>query len=192
MKLLEEKGYLFEQDLDFKEIIYIKNPFAIFNDEIFKKGYFTVQDKGSFMVSKILNPKENSRVLDICAAPGGKTCHMADIMKNSGKIIANDIYKERCKKIVENIERLGVKNTEVVNFDACNYKIEYFKNFDYILLDAPCSGSGIVKRKPEIKIKRTKEDVYEVVLLQRKIFDNAYRYLKNGGYIVYSLSLIHI
>lgn len=164
----------------------IENPSSIFELEEFKNGYFTVQDGGSTLVAKILSPKKNSKVLDLCASPGSKTCYLSEIMDNSGEILANDIHKNKLNKIVENATRLGCNNIKTTNFDGTLENKEYFNTFDYILVDAPCSGSGIVSRKPEIKIYRNKEEVSTLIETQRKLVVNASKYLKKDGVLVYS------
>ena len=121
------------------------------------------------MVSLFLAPKENSKVLDICASPGGKTCHLAQIMNNSGEITANDLYTQRLELIKENVNRLGVTNVHTRNFDATVLNEQYLNYFDYVLLDAPCSSTGIIRKKPEIKLKRTEEECLNLVKTQREI-----------------------
>lgn len=138
------------------------------------------------MASLFLAPKENSKVLDICASPGGKTCHLAQIMNNSGEITANDLYTQRLELIKENVNRLGVTNVHIRNFDATVLNEKYLNYFDYILLDAPCSSTGIIRKKPEIKLKRTEDECLNLVKIQREIFQLALKYLKVGGFIVYS------
>lgn len=186
MDILEKEDFDFIKHPDLKNSLIINNPKDIFKLEAFKKGYFTVQDGGSILVGKILNPSKNSKVLDLCAAPGGKTCYLAELMENTGSIVANDLHRDKLEKIVENTKRLNCNNIETVSFDGTVEKIEYFDKFDYILVDAPCSGSGIVSRKPEIKLKRTKEELSNLIETQRKLVVNAYRYLKKDGYLVYS------
>lgn len=184
--IFERNNILFKEHPFLNNSLIIENPGEVLKLEYFKKGFYTVQDGGSTLVSKVLNPKKNSRVLDLCAAPGSKTCHLSEIMENTGSILANDIHSKKLKKIQENIKRLGCKNIETVSFDASEYRKKYNGEFDYILIDAPCSGSGIVSRKPEIKLYRTKEQIQELITIQRKILENGFKYLKKGGSLVYS------
>lgn len=183
---LKNLGYDLELCTFLKNTYFVKNPTDILKTENFLNGDFTVQDVGSILVSFILNPKENKNVLDICAAPGGKTSHMAFLMNNKGKILANDIIESKLKKIDENLKRLNIKNVTLSNFDASKFKEELKEKFDYILCDLICSGSGVIDRKPEIKLFRNKEQIENIIKIQRKIFENAVKYLKKGGYIVYS------
>ena len=185
-KILNDNNIVFSKHPFLNNSLIIENPNNIFKLKAFKNGFFTIQDGGSSLVAKILNPKEESLLLDICAAPGGKTCYLSEIMNNTGKILANDKYPQKLKKIEENISRLGCTNISTVSFDGTKIKEEYIEKFDYILVDAPCSGSGIVSRKPEIKLYRTEEQLNDLVSLQRDIFINAFKYLKKGGEIIYS------
>ena len=182
---LKKLGYFLKRT-EFEDLFIVENPKNIFNTEDFIKGNFTVQDKGSYMASLFLAPKENSKVLDICASPGGKTCHLAQIMNNSGEITANDLYTQRLELIKENVNRLGVTNVHIRNFDATVLNEKYLNYFDYILLDAPCSSTGIIRKKPEIKLKGTEDECLNLVKIQREIFQLALKYLKVGGFIVYS------
>ena len=159
VKDLEKDGYKLKKSEISKLTYFVENPTNILETESFKRGDFTVQDVGSILTGEVLAPKENSKVLDICSAPGGKTCHLAFQMKNSGEIFANDIVKSKLKKIEENCKRLNIKNVKLLNFDASIYKEEYKEQFDYILCDVICSGIGVMDRKPEIKLFRSQETI---------------------------------
>ncbi len=158
-------------------------------NELFTKGYISVQDKSSMLVGNVLNPSENSMVLDLCSAPGGKSTHLAEIMNNTGKIVAHDVFEHKIKLVKSYCERLGINNVEISFGDASEFNPEYEGKFDYVLCDVPCSGMGIVRRKPEIKYKK-EEDVVGLPILQLQILSNAARYLKKGGSIVYSTCTI--
>lgn len=183
---IEKLGYILKKSEISKRTYFVENPTNILNSDLFKNGDFTVQDVGSILTSEILNPKENSKVLDICSAPGGKTTHISFLMNNTGKILANDIVKNKIKKIKENCNRLKIKNVETTSFDACSFQKELEEKFDFILCDLICSGVGVIDRKPEIKLFRTKENIDDILKIQRQIFDNSVKYLKQGGEIVYS------
>lgn len=189
-KLLESKSYIIENSKISKLSLIVKNPKALASTEEFKKGFFTIQSEGSIKVCEILNPRKNSNILDICAAPGTKTSFLAELCENSSKIIANDISFNKLSKINENIDRLGLKNIEITNFDASILKEEYKEKFDYILCDLPCSGLGVIDRKPEIRYNRTMEDVKNLSKLQKNILDKAFLYLKPGGKLVFSTCTI--
>lgn len=172
------------------DALLIENPNGIVDTEEFNKGYFTIQDQASILVGNVVNPKENSKVLDLCAAPGSKSTHMAQIMKNTGEVLANDISTSKNDKIIENFQRLKLTNYNLKNYDASK-NVEEFKNkFDYVLVDAPCSGLGVIKRKPEIKLYRTYEDIKSIASIQKEILDRAYSYVKKDGDIIYSTCTI--
>lgn len=186
------------EKLDFKikksslspDALIVENPSGIIDTEEFVKGYFTIQDQASILVGNIVNPKENSKVLDLCAAPGSKSTHLAQIMKNTGKVLSNDIATGKNSKIIENFQRLQLTNFDLKNYDASEYVEEFENAFDYVLVDAPCSGLGVIKRKPEIKLYRTYADIVSISAIQRQILNKAYSYLKPGGYIIYSTCTI--
>jgi 16S rRNA (cytosine967-C5)-methyltransferase len=152
----------------------------------FREGMFTVQDEAAGLIAKILNPKENEKVLDACSSPGGKTTYMAELMNNQGKITAWDLHEHRVKLVNEAKTRLGIDIIKTEVKDATIYEEKYFETFDKILLDVPCLGLGVLKRKPDIKWKRKKEDINEITKIQEKILYNCSKYLKQGGELVYS------
>ena len=154
--------------------------------DLFKNGYFTIQDESAGLASIVLNPKENEEVLDSCSAPGGKTTHIAELMKNKGKISAWDIYNHRIELIKQNAKRLDIKIIETKIKDATIFDENYVEKFDKILLDVPCLGIGVIKRKPDIKWQKEKEDINEITKIQMSIIENCSKYLKKGGQLVYS------
>ena len=184
--LTEEKiqyNKILEEMPEFLEIEKIKD---IENNELFKKGYFTVQDVSAGLTVKILSPKPNEIVLDACSAPGGKTTYIAEIMENKGKIVAGDIYEHRLNLINENCERLGISIVETKQIDGTIFQEDFYQKYDKILLDVPCLGIGVIRRKPDIKWQKTEEDVKEIIKVQENILKNCSRYLKPGGELVYS------
>lgn len=174
------------QDGRLNDFITIDGLKDIENLDLFKDGYFTVQDESAGMASIVLNPLENEFVLDACSAPGGKTTHLAEIMNNKGKIIAWDIYNHRLNLIKQNYKRLGINIIETYLNDATIYKEEYFEKFDKILLDVLCLGIGVIRRKPDIKWQRQKENINEITKIQMQILETCSKYLKKGGELVYS------
>lgn len=168
----------------------VKNPAGLASSKLFKAGFFTIQQEASMKTVEILDPKENTRILDLCAAPGTKTSYLAEYTNNTGRIVANDISKSKNKLILENIERLGLKNISLTNYDASSFVEEFKDEFDYVLVDAPCSGLGVVGRKPEIRYNRSKETIVRLANLQREILENALKYVKKGGFLVYSTCTI--
>lgn len=168
---------------DFLIINKIKN---IENLDLFKDGYFTIQDISAGLTAKILNPKPNEVVLDACSAPGGKTTYMAELMKNKGTIEAWDIHQHRTKLVEQNAKRLGINIIKTQVKDASIYDENLNEKFDKILLDVPCLGIGVIKRKPDIKWQRKIEDIEEITKIQKLILEKCSKYLKHGGELVYS------
>ena len=170
-------------------LIKVENLKNIENNSLYKDGLFTVQDISSMLVGKVMNPKENSLVLDVCSAPGGKTTHMATLMNNTGQVVSRDIYDHKLKLIKAASKRLGLTNVDVEEFDGMKLDRESIGKFDYVLADVPCSGLGIIRRKPEIKYKE-KEEFRQLPPIQKKILENASKYVKVGGTLIYSTCTI--
>lgn len=171
------------------EAIKVENLKDIENNKLYKEGLFTVQDISSMVVGKVMNPKENSLVLDVCSAPGGKTTHIATLMKNTGQVVSRDIYDHKLKLINASCKRLGLTNVDVQEYDGMKLDKDSIAKFDYVLADVPCSGLGIIRRKPEIKYKE-KEEFRELPPIQKKILENASKYVKVGGTLIYSTCTI--
>ena len=186
IKKLKALGFEIEKSKISENALLVKNPSGLVATSEFKEGLFTIQQEASMKTVEVLDPKEDSIILDLCAAPGTKTSYLAEYSRNSGKIIANDISRNKLSLIRENIERLGLSNIELDSFDASVYRSDFEEKFDYVLVDAPCSGLGVMARKPEIRYNRTMADIKALAELQRKILSSAIRYLKPGGILVYS------
>lgn len=186
---LQEQGISASEVRGIEEAIKVENLKNIENNSLYKDGLFTVQDISSMLVGKVMNPKENSLVLDVCSAPGGKTTHIATLMKNTGKVVSRDIYDHKLKLIKSSCKRLGLENVQVEDFDGMKLDQESIGKFDYVLADVPCSGLGIIRRKPEIKYK-SKAEIKDLPVLQRKILENASKYVKVGGSLLYSTCTI--
>lgn len=168
---------------DFLILNKVKN---IENLDLFKNGYFTIQDISAGLTAKILNPQPDEIVLDACSAPGGKTTYIAELMKNKGIIEAWDIHEHRTKLVEKNAKRLGINIIKTQVKDATIYDESLNEKFDKILLDVPCLGIGAIKRKPDIKWQRKVDDIKEITKTQATILENCSRYLKKGGSLVYS------
>lgn len=164
--------------------VVLKRGIDVAKNEIYKKGYFHVQDIASQTVVKVLKPSENERVLDMCAAPGGKSFTMAENMNNKGEIISCDLYPQRVELIEKSAKRLGIEIIKTKVCDATEFD-DSLGRFDSILCDVPCSGLGIIRRKPDIKYKDF-DEFDELCEIQLKILNNAKNYLKKGGKILYS------
>ncbi len=178
-KIEYEKGSL-------EDFLILKKAKNIENMDLFKKGFFTVQDEGAGLIVDILDPKEGECILDACSSPGGKTTYIAEKMKNEGEIEAWDIHEHRVKLVQNTAERLGINIIQARTQDATKFNEELVEKFDKILLDVPCLGLGVIKRKPDIKWKRKKEDIEEITKIQKDILNNCSKYLKKNGSLVYS------
>lgn len=158
-------------------------------------GHYILQSPSSFLPVMTLAPQPNERILDMAAAPGGKTSYIAQLMKNTGVLVANDLKKERLKSTNANLHRLGISNVVVTNYDGRKLP-NIFKKFDRCLLDAPCSGLGVISRDPSIKVQKTWDDVRKLSHLQKEMIKAAIDCVdansKTGGYIVYSTCSISV
>lgn len=182
---LDEVKILWDQ-AETPNFLHLKNIRNISNLDLFKKGFFTIQDEGAGKIGLVLDPKQEETVLDACSAPGGKTTHLAELMENKGKILAWDIHSHRVDLVEENAKRLGINIIEAIKKDACKYDSKYENKFDKILLDVPCMGLGVCKRKPDIKWQKSEEEISEITKVQQNILQVCSKYLKRGGELVYS------
>jgi 16S rRNA (cytosine967-C5)-methyltransferase len=172
------------------EALVLKNSSSISRLESFKRGLFQVQDESSMLVARILDPKPEELVMDVCSAPGGKSTHIAELMQNKGTVIARDVHEHKIKIINEAASRLGLNIIKAEIFDATGVDNEKINKADRVLVDAPCTGLGIIRRKPDIKWARNQADRTEIVKLQKKILDASSKYVKPGGLLVYSTCTI--
>lgn len=157
----------------------------------YREGLISVQDESSMLVAEALEPEPGMSVLDCCAAPGGKTCHIAEIMQGRGRVLANDIHPHKAKLVEDQASRLGLTNIDISTGDASRLGERLERNsFDRVLLDAPCSGLGVIRRKPDLKWAKTAGDIAEIAGIQRMLLDTAGDLLKPGGLLVYSTCTI--
>jgi len=159
--------------------------------EPFLKGEFQVQDESSTIVGIIANLERESKVIDVCAAPGGKTTHMAMLMENAGNVIACDISEAKTQKIYENCKRLNLSNVSIVTQDATIKNEDFINAFDTVVADVPCSGLGVLRSKPDIKHNMTREKITRLIEIQKSILQNVKDYVKVGGVLIYSTCTIN-
>jgi 16S rRNA (cytosine967-C5)-methyltransferase len=188
--LLKEEGLEVEESELIPESLRIKKG-SVVKTAAFNQGLITIQDEGSMLVAKMLAPYPNERILDACAAPGGKSTHLAELMNDSGDVISVDIHAHKVKLIEQQKERLQLTAIQGVVSDARELK-ETFPNgqFDKILVDAPCSGLGVIQRKPDLKWSKQSADVSRLAVIQGEILEDVWPLLKKNGRLVYSTCTI--
>ena len=185
-RILEAEGATVRPDPLYSKSLRVSG--ADLTGKAFLNGLYTAQDTAASMAAAVLDPKPGEAVIDLCAAPGGKTTHIAELMEDSGSIRAFDIYEHKLRLIEENAKRLGIKSIRAEIGDGTVYDPRLEKTADKVLADVPCSGLGIIRRKPEIKYRRSEED--SLLAVQRRILENAARYVKVGGELIYSTCTI--
>ena len=188
----EFEEFLKEKDIQIikkVDTVYYVNSGLIINSEEFKTGKIIAQDASSYLAAKNLGTMPNELVLDICAAPGGKTAVLAENMENNGEIIAIDIHQHKIKLIDTNMKKLGIDIVKAIVMDARNVN-KQGRKFDKILVDVPCSGYGVIRKKPEILYSKNRENVEELAKLQLEILNSAADILKDGGKLIYSTCTI--
>lgn len=161
--------------------------FDIASSKLYQDGLMTPQDVSAMLASVVLSPKPGDTIIDMCSAPGGKTTHMAQLMNNAGVIHAFDIHEHKMQLIEKTAQRLGIDIINTKCTDATLCLDEYINTADKVLVDVPCSGLGIIRKKPDIKWNY---EVTDITNTQYKILENASKYVKSGGYIVYSTCTI--
>lgn len=187
---LKAEGIQLKEGAFLEEAFYLKGVDNLQNSPSFKKGEWTVQDESAMLVAHVMKPEIGDRILDMCSAPGGKSIHMAELMKNNGCIVSCDIHPHKLELIKKNAERMGISIIEPALQDGSVKNEDFIEAFDKVLLDAPCSGLGIMKRKPDIRAHKSREGLLEIVALQRKLVEAAISYVKPGGRFVYSTCTI--
>ncbi len=182
---LERRGFrLRETEVRFCYEV-VEEPYSVGATPEYLLGYYYVMDKSSCVPPLALKPEEGETVVDFAASPGGKTTMLAQLMNNTGRIIAIEGNRDRIQPLVDNIHRMGVLNTAVIHMNSAEFWKTGIKA-DRILLDAPCTGEGIIHKDPARKTSRGAEDIRFCSTLQRKMLESALRSLKPGGVLVYS------
>ena len=181
--LLESVGLKYRQGAYLPEFFKLQNLTNITAWDLYAKGYFNIQYESAGLASRLLDVEEGHRVLDMCAAPGGKTAYIAALMHSRGEVVAVDRFESRLKLLQKNMTRLNVDCVRIVEADALEYKS---LPFDRVLVDAPCSGTGTLSKKPDIKWKKDLFDIRNLNVVQYKLLTKAASLVKVGGVIVYS------
>ncbi len=190
VEILLSEGFVVQKvDICDNALLVTKMPPNITTLPSFRNGLYYIQDISSIMLINAVDVKGDERVLDVAAAPGGKSLGVYEKL-TTGSIISEDIYEKKLNRVKENSIRLGADIKVNLN-DASVFKPEYNQRFDIVLADVPCSGLGIVCKKPEIKYRKISQSVKSVVQLQRQIVSNVSRYVKPGGYMYYSTCTIN-
>ena len=183
LRLLTEHGIKAEKSSLSEGFLVVENIGDLEELPPFQKGFFVVQDISAGLVSLLLSPKEGDIVIDLCSAPGGKTTHLAELMRNTGRIIAMDKFETRLRLVRENSLRLGVKNVSLLVGDGLEM---VFKEADKVLVDAPCSGLGVLAKRADLRWRRRPQDIRNFADLQLNLLLNASAAVKKGGALVYS------
>jgi 16S rRNA (cytosine967-C5)-methyltransferase len=183
LQMLEEHQITYEGSAFFDYFIKVRSLAGLSQMDMFRTGYFSIQDESAALPCILLSPRSGERVIDMCAAPGGKTAHVGELMNNEGEIISIDKYESKLQLIKTTCERLGIQNVSYLAADSSTIEIA---PADKVLVDAPCSGLGVLRKKPDIKWKREYADIQQLVGLQLELLENAARLLKPSGVLVYS------
>ena len=189
-KRLETEGITALPDPNHPYRLLVEGALNVAESQAYRDGLYSIQNSSSMAAIEMLSPKPGDTILDLCAAPGGKTAYAAELMENRGKVVAFDIHPHKTKLIAKSAKRLGISIVEVSVQDATEFLPVWEQKADKILADVPCSGIGVIHKKPDIKWHRTLEDVAELCKIQKKILRNAARYVKPAGVLVYSTCTI--
>ncbi len=186
-QILVEEGIVVEESLLLSESLVLKRVRDLTALNSFQKGLFQVQSESSMLSSRLVAPVEGETLLDSCSAPGGKSAHLAQLMMNRGKVISCDIYGHKVKLVEKNAHRLGISIIEPIEQDARRLPPHLLGKIDRALVDAPCSGLGVIRRKPDLKWKRKPSDFSSLAQIQLHLLKEAAKALKPSGILVYSV-----
>lgn len=191
LRQLREAGFDAEPSAVATAGIIVRGGGHLADTDGFREGYWSLQDESSMLVAQVVSPAAGMQVLDCCAAPGGKSAHMAELMGGKGKVWANDLHAHKRELIVAQTERLKLRNVEAIIGDATALQERFAPlSMDAVLLDAPCSGFGVIRRKPEIKWNKTEGDISDIAALQRQLLNAVCGLVRPGGTLVYSTCTI--
>lgn len=187
---LTEKGFVIEEAALSERVLFVSGS-GLLETKAYEQGLFSVQDEASVLAAEAVNPLPGQTVLDICAAPGGKSLAMAEMMGNKGVVKAFDIYGHKLTLIEQQAQRLGLSNIITEESDGCVLREDLRDSSDCVLVDGPCSGLGVIRRKPEIKFKELADEGRELSEKQLRILLTASCYVKEGGILVYSTCTVN-
>lgn len=191
MRLMEDEGLNVQASALSEDGIIVRSGGNMALTEWYRDGLLSIQDESSMLVAAAVDPKPGMKVLDCCAAPGGKSSHIAEKLRGEGEVIANDVHPHKAKLIEDQASRLELDTIRTTTSDALELAEQYPpESFDRILLDAPCSGLGVIRRKPDLKWAKTPEDINGISELQQRLLDGVAGLLKPGGILVYSTCTI--
>jgi 16S rRNA (cytosine967-C5)-methyltransferase len=185
---LERAGIEAAADADVADAIVLGQPYDLHGSELFARGALMPQSRASMMVAQAVDPQPGERVLDLCAAPGAKTTHLAALMRGEGEVVAVELDARRARDIGRNAERLGTSNVQVVVGDAA--ATAFGTGYDHVLVDPPCSDLGTLRSRPDARWRKTPDQVGELAALQGRILDAGVQALRPGGRLVYSTCTI--
>jgi len=188
---LEEEGFRLEPMASVEEGFFAEGS-GLIGTEAYGEGWFTIQDESSMLAVCAVDPQPGDTVVDVCAAPGGKTLFMAERMNNQGTIHAGDLYLARLELLEAQAKRLGVTIVDINAWDSTQPRLDLKDQADRVLVDAPCSGLGVIRRKPEIKYREEDMERKKLPQIQRMILEAASSYVKAGGTLVYSTCTVNL
>jgi 16S rRNA (cytosine967-C5)-methyltransferase len=189
IKYFQRKNVILEQSHASKNVLTSKDADIVLNDIAFDEGYFTIQDTSAIMVIDLLDPQEHENILDLFAGRGGKTSYIAEIMNNTGEIIAVDKFPHKVKEMKQTLSRVKATNVNLVVSDSLTFGPKA-PLYDRVIIDVPCSGWGVFQKKPELRWQ-VRQDIPELIKLQEKALETADSFVKPGGYLVYSTCTIN-
>lgn len=188
---LKNEGVSVQNHPYFKNALQISEYDYLEDLEVFEKGWITVQDVSSMLTAKIANPQKGDFCIDVCAAPGGKSIHLAELLDETGMVEARDVSEYKLDLMEENIERTRLKNIRTKLMDGTQFDTESIEKADLVLADVPCSGLGVIGKKYDLKYHMTEEKIKDICCLQKEIVQNAAAYVKKGKSFVYSTCTIN-
>jgi 16S rRNA (cytosine967-C5)-methyltransferase len=183
LNILEQHQIQFTASRYLESYVRVRHMTDIGNSDLFKQGFFGIQDESAGLPVLLLDPKPGDRVLDLCSAPGGKTAFIGELMKNIGEVVAIDRYENRLNLVKTTCQRHGIGNAHFIVADSATLQTT---PADKVLVDVPCSGLGVLCKKPDAKWKREPEDLENLVRIQKDILENSAQLVKPGGVLVYS------